>query len=140
MQQKQPKKTSRLTRFWAPVLFALMGSGALWAQPAANADAASVAKGKRLFMRCAACHDSSDTGPARIGPHLKGLVGRPMGGVAAYKYSPAMKAKSGVWDEAQLNAWLTRPTDVVPGTTMAFIGMPDAAERKALIDFLRTVK
>lgn len=141
MQQKQPRKKSRLTRFWAPVLLTLMGSEALWAQPAAaNADAASVAKGKRLYMRCAACHDTGDTGPARIGPHLKGLVGRPMGSVAGYKYSPAMKAKSLVWDEAQLNAWLTKPTDLVPGTTMAFIGMPDASERKALIDFLRSIK
>jgi len=131
-------KTLRLAPFGATLLFALLGTGAALAQPAA--DAASVNKGKRLYMRCAACHDTGDTGPARIGPHLKGLVGRPMGSVAGYKYSPAMKAKSLVWDEAQLNAWLTRPTDVVPGTTMAFIGMPDAAERKALIDYLRTVK
>jgi cytochrome c len=131
-------KTLRLTPFAAALLFALLDAGTAMAQPAP--DAASVAKGKRLFMRCAACHDTADTGAPRIGPHLKGLVGRPMGSVADYKYSPAMKAKSQVWDEAQLNAWLTRPTAVVPGTTMAFIGMPDSAERKALIDYLRTVK
>ncbi len=131
-------KTSHITPFAAAALAALIGSGATQAQT--TADAASVAKGKRLYMRCAACHDTGDTGAARIGPHLKGLVGRPMGSVANYKYSPAMKAKSLVWDEAQLNAWLNRPTDVVPGTTMAFIGMPDAAERKALIDYLRTLK
>jgi cytochrome c len=134
-------KTSRLTPFAAAALFASLASGAALAQPAADAaSVASVAKGKRLFMRCAACHDTADNGAPRTGPHLKGLVGRPMGGVADYKYSPGLKAKGQVWDEAQLNAWLTRPTAVVPGTTMAFIGMPDAAERKALIDYLRTVK
>lgn len=117
---------------------ALMAAGTTWAQAAD--DAASVAKGKRLFMRCAACHDTADTGAARIGPNLKGLLGRPMGSVPGYNYSPAMKAKSLVWDDAQLNAWLIKPTALVPGTTMAFVGMPDAAERKALIDFLRTVK
>ncbi|MFG6415035.1 c-type cytochrome [Roseateles sp. DC23W] len=122
----------------AILLFALLGTGAAVAQPAA--DAASITKGKRLYMRCAACHDTGDTGPARIGPHLKGLVGRPMGSVPGYNYSAAMKAKSLVWNEAQLNAWLVKPTAVVPGTTMAFAGMPDAAERKALIDYLRSLK
>ncbi|RZL37464.1 MAG: c-type cytochrome [Rubrivivax sp.] len=131
-------KTLRPAPFGAAVLLALLATGAASAQPAV--DAASIARGKRLFMRCAACHDTGDSGAARIGPHLKGLVGRPMGSVAGYGYSPAMKAQSQVWDEAQLNAWLTRPAAVVPGTTMAFIGMPDAAERKALIDYLRTVK
>jgi cytochrome c len=131
-------KTSRLTPFAAALLFALLGAGASMAQPAA--DAASVAKGKRLFMRCAACHDTTDNGAPRTGPHLKGIFGRPMANLADYKYSPGLKAKGQVWDEAQLNAWLTRPTAVVPGTTMAFIGMSDAGERKALIDYLRTVK
>lgn len=134
MQQRK----SRRALSAALVSCALVGSGAGWAQPAG--DAASVAKGKRLFMRCAACHDTSDKGPARIGPHLKGLVGRSMGSVPGYNYSAAMKSKPLVWDEAQLNAWLVKPTAVVPGTTMAFAGMPDAAERKALIDFLRSIK
>lgn len=135
------QKKSALTLWWAPVLCALLGSGPLWAQTSGDkAGAASVAQGKRLFMRCAACHDTGDSGPARIGPHLKGVVGRPMGGVEGYKYSEAMKAKALAWDEAQLDAWLTKPTAVVPGTTMAFIGMPDAGERKALIDFLRSLK
>jgi len=103
-------------------------------------DAASIAKGKRLYMRCAACHDVGDTGPARIGPHLKGLVGRPAGAVAGYGYSADMKSKSFVWDEVALDTWLTKPSALVPATSMAFAGMPDAAERKALIAFLRSLK
>jgi len=106
----------------------------------AGDDATSIAKGKRLYMRCAACHDVGDTGPARIGPHLKGLVGRPAGAVAGYGYSADMKSKSFVWDEAALDTWLTKPSALVPATSMAFAGMPDAAERKALIAFLRSLK
>lgn len=134
MQQRK----SRPALAAALVSCGLVGSGAVWAQAAG--DAASVAKGKRIFMRCAACHDTGDQGPARIGPHLKGLVGRAAGSVPGYNYSPGMKAKSFTWDEAQLNAWLVKPTAVVPGTTMAFAGIPDAAERKALIDYLRSLK
>ncbi len=124
--------------FWAPVMYSLMGAGALWAQTAG--DAASVAKGKRLFMRCAACHEVSESNLPKTGPHLKALLGRPAGGLAGYKYSADMKAQTFVWDEARLNAWLEKPTAVVPGTTMAFIGMPEVAERKALIAFLGSLK
>jgi cytochrome c len=132
------QKKSALTLFWAPVLYSLMGAGALWAQPAS--DAATVAKGKRLFMRCAACHDGMQVTPGKTGPSLKGVVGRPAGSLAGYGYSADMKTKSFVWDDAQLDAWLIKPTALVPGTTMAFIGMPDAAERKATIAFLRSLK
>lgn len=132
--------TSGRAIFWAsvflPVWLALAGGAA--AQPAD--DAATVAKGKRLFMRCSACHEVSDSGPVKIGPHLKGLVGRPVASEAGYKYSVDLKAKTFVWDEAQLDTWLTKPTAIAPGTTMAFIGMPDAGERKALIAFLRSLK
>jgi cytochrome c len=122
-------------------LLAVLLCGVAGAALAQGADAAaSVAKGKRLYMRCAACHDVSDTGPARVGPHLKGLVGRPAGAVAGYGYSADMKSRSFVWDEAALDAWLTKPSTLVPATSMAFAGMPDAAERKALIAFLRSLK
>ncbi|KQP46231.1 cytochrome C [Pseudorhodoferax sp. Leaf274] len=113
-------------------------AGAAWSQGAPAA--ASVDMGKRLFMRCAACHEAKAGGPAKMGPHLQDLIGRPAGGLPNYGYSAAMKSKKFVWDEAQLHAWLARPTAVVPGTTMAFMGMPDAAERQALIDYMRTLK
>ena len=47
-----------------------------------------------------------------------------------------MKAKGGVWDEAALDAYLTAPMKDVPGTRMAFAGVIDAADRKALILYL----
>lgn len=133
------KQKFGLTLFWAPVLYSLMGAGALWAQPVS--DAASIAKGKRLFMRCVGCHDVGEAPAGKTGPNLKGVFGRQAGGLASYpSYSADMKAQSFSWDEAKLDAWLSKPTAVVPGTSMVFIGMPDAEERKALIAFLRSVK
>ena len=116
----------------------LLGGGIAMAQT--TQEAADIAKGKRLFMRCAACHEATNTNTPKIGPHLHKLVGRPMAGVEGYKYSEAMKAKKLVWDDKQLDAWLKKTSDVVPGTTMAFAGMPDPEERKALISFLKTLK
>ena len=41
------------------------------------------------------------------------------------------------WDEATLDRWLQRPQAVVPGTTMAFAGIANPADRRALIAYMR---
>jgi cytochrome c len=87
---------------------------------------------------CAVCHGVKP-GERRLGPSLAGIVGRPAGATPGFVYSPAM-AKSGIkWDEASLNAFLTAPQKSVPGTRMIYAGMADAAKRKALIAYLRTL-
>ncbi len=93
--------------------------------------------GKILFLRCASCHDISAGASPKIGPNLLGVVGRRAGSLPGYSYSPAMKAQTFVWDDAMLDRWLTRPSDVVPGTAMAFAGEPSAANRAAIIAYLR---
>jgi len=42
-----------------------------------------------------------------------------------------------VWDAATLDKWLTKPTDLVPGTAMAFAGLPSEKDRQAVIAYLR---
>jgi cytochrome c len=93
--------------------------------------------GKRVFQRCAACHGLTANAPPRFGPNLHGVVGRKVASVPGYNYSPAMKAQKFVWTEAQLDKWLKGPRALVPGTTMPLGGVPDAAERKALIAHLK---
>jgi cytochrome c len=94
-------------------------------------------RGRLLFLRCASCHDISATASPKIGPNLKGVFGRRAGGLVGYAYSPAMTSQSFVWDQATLDRWLTRPSDVVPGTAMAFGGVASEADRAALIAYLR---
>jgi cytochrome c len=106
---------------------------ALLAQPAV----AGVSRGKLLFLRCAACHDISGTPSAKLGPNLKGVYGRPSGSLPGYPYSPAMMQAHLVWNEQTLDRWLTKPTDLVPGTAMAFAGLPSAQDRAAIIAYLR---
>lgn len=98
--------------------------------------AAMAAQGKRVFIRCGACH--SVTSPMnKVGPHLVAIVGRKAASVAGFNYSTPMKAQSFVWTEAVLDRWLTKPSTVVPGTTMAFAGLPKPEDRKALIAYLK---
>lgn len=117
-------------------LAGLAMSGIASAEP----EARLVAQGQRQFLRCASCHAIEAGQPTRIGPNLHGVVGRKAGSLPGYAYSPAMKAQTFVWTETRLDQWLTRPAAVVPGTAMAFEGLPRAEDRAALIAYLASKK
>jgi cytochrome c len=104
------------------------------AGPAAKPDAVA---GKRVFMRCMACHSVVRGAPPKVGPNLSGVVGRRSGAVPGFRYSAAMTAQRLVWNDATLDRWLQRPATVVPGTSMVFAGLPNAADRQALIAYLK---
>jgi cytochrome c len=90
-----------------------------------------------LFLACQSCHDLKPGPSPKTGPSLYGVVGRKAGGLDGYAYSPAMAAQTFTWTEVMLDRWLTAPTDVVPGTKMAFGGLPNPQDRAALIDYLK---
>ena len=96
-------------------------------------------KGSKVFKKCMACHAIDDKN--KIGPSLKGIVGRKAATVEGFKYSDAMLAKGAegaVWDEATLTAYLPDPKAWVPGTKMAFAGLKNAQDRADVIAFLKT--
>jgi cytochrome c len=120
-------------RLIAPAVLALT----LAALPASAQDAA---KGATLFkQRCAVCHQVDPALPKKLGPHLKGVVGRPLRADVKATYSAAMKKASHKWDEATLDAWLENPGKLVPGSTMV-LKMPKPEERKDILAYLKTVK
>jgi cytochrome c len=100
----------------------------------------TAAMGEQIFRRCVACHTVDKGGRHGIGPNLHGVVGARVAAKPDFSYSGAMKAKGGVWDEAALDAYLKAPMKDVPGTRMAFAGVIDAADRKALILYLAEQK
>ena len=109
------------------------GTAPAAAEPAAPPTAAM---GEQIFKRCVACHTIDKGGNNAIGPNLHGVVGRAVGSHPGFGYSSAMKAKGGVWDDAALDAYLKSPMKTIPGTRMAFAGIPDDADRKAVILYL----
>ena len=96
----------------------------------------TAAMGEQVFRRCVACHTIDKGGSNGIGPNLHGVVGRAVASHAGFSYSGAMKAKGGVWDDAALDTYLEAPMKAVPGTRIAFDGVIDDSERKALIMYL----
>jgi cytochrome c len=113
----------------------------VWSDDAAvtTLELASGVDGAGLFAtQCSGCHNIEDGSAHRLGPDLFGVLGRPVGEAQGFdEYSPAMKAQSGSWDEARLDKFLHEPQTAVPGNSMAFPGVPDAAHRKAIIEFLK---
>jgi cytochrome c len=100
----------------------------------------SVARGKRLFLQCASCHEVGDSTIVKTGPNLKGVYGRHVASLPGYAYSAALKGQDFDWDDDALDRWLQSPNQVAPGTAMAFIGLPAPDDRKAVIAYLRTLR
>lgn len=70
------------------------------------------------------------------GPRLRGVYGRRAGALSEFGYSEGLRKLGWKWDDASLELWLKDPEAVAPDTDMSF-RVPDAAERKAVIGFLR---
>ncbi len=105
---------------------------------ATHADDAAIATGKTAFGACRACH-AVEKGKTGIGPSLYGVVGRKAGTLPGFTYSKAMAGSGLTWDEAALDAFVAAPQAKVPGTRMPYGGLKDAAKRKAIIDYLKTL-
>jgi cytochrome c2 len=105
--------------------------------PTATATQAAVTP-PTVFNQCAACH-STERGEHGIGPSLAGVFGRRAGTVAGFTFSEAMKDSGLTWNQANLDRYLTDPRGVVPGTTMTYNGVKDAAQRQAVINYLKTL-
>ncbi|MBT3552111.1 MAG: cytochrome c family protein [Rhodospirillaceae bacterium] len=98
---------------------------------------ASAGKGKKIAKKCASCHSFDKGGKNKIGPNLYGMIGRDRGTVAGYRYSKAIKEMGGQWGFDDLDKFLAKPKAFMAGTKMAFPGLKKAADRAALILYMR---
>lgn len=107
--------------------------------PAAPAPGGDVANGAKLYAQCRICH-AVEPDKHGLGPSLHGVVGRKAGALAAFNYSPAMKASGVVWTDAALDDYLRAPMKAMPGTKMAFAGIANDKNRADVIAYLATLK
>src|SRR5215467_3525241 len=79
---------------------------------------------------CVACHTFDKGGKNGVGPNLFGVVERPRDSEPGFSYSaPMEKLKGQPWTYDALNEWLYKPSAYVPGTRMAFAGIPNDKQR-----------
>jgi len=81
----------------------------------ATTEAAASPEGK-----CKACHNF--TMKDKVGPHLKGVVGREAGKSGFKKHSKALKNANWTWDEEHLLKWVCNSKDAIK----EFTGDPHA--------------
>ncbi|MBI2241836.1 MAG: c-type cytochrome [Magnetospirillum gryphiswaldense] len=97
------------------------------------------ASAQEAVKKCMACHTFDKGGAKKIGPNLFGIFGQT-------STLPELAGKGVVWDEAALMDYLENPSAFVSAKTagaakskMALL-VKDPAERKAAIDYLKTLK
>jgi len=97
------------------------------------------AKGAKVFRKCKACH-VVDEEKNRVGPHLVGIIDRPVATVDGFKYSKAMVefgADGQVWDIDTLTVYLKKPKDLIKKTSMAFVGLKKDKDIENIIAYLQ---
>lgn len=94
------------------------------------------AQGEELFVICAGCHQIGPDAISGLGPHLNNLIGREVGSVEGYHYSPALRELEDPWTPETLDAFLQDPTAFAYGTYMIVEGVTDAAIRGHLIAYI----
>jgi cytochrome c len=111
------------------------------AAPAAPPAAAALpAQGAGFFDdQCARCHGEGGDGGEGLAPPLIGVFGRGVASVPDFPYSDALKAKGGVWTAAALDVYVADPQVFVPGAAMDD-NDPNPVERRAIIEYLKTLK
>lgn len=96
-----------------------------------------VARGAIVYERvCQACHEISDR--ARIGPGLKGVIGRPIAAAEGFDYSEAMlkDRDSGVWTPERIKSYVMGPMQMYPEGRMVMEPL-SAEDAAAVVAYLQ---
>ena len=98
-------------------------------------------EGEKLFrLRCGACHSVEPGQPSVVGPPLAGVFGRAAGSVDGFAYSRAMQAYGKIWTAENMDEFLEKPAELVPGNRMAFVGLSNARQRQLIVEYLEIFK
>ena len=98
--------------------------------------AMNVAEGEKVFKKCQSCHNAERGGANGTGPNLWGVMGRQMGVHQGFAYSSAMQGRAAPWTWEEMDGFLTKPKEWLPGTAMNYIGLKKYEQRAAVMAYL----
>lgn len=97
--------------------------------------------GERAYQKCYSCHALEAGRNDLSGPTLYAVIGRRIA-AEPFAYSPSLTSfaqTNPVWTVVLLDKFIADPEALVPGTSMAFHGLSDSAERQALLGYLARI-
>ena len=131
----------RISKSFVVVLVCYFLAAAVAADSVLEAENTEVIeRGESILNKCLVCHTVSKGDAHAAGPNLFGLMNRPVGKVAGYKFSRALRKSNALWTPELLGKFLTAPADVFPRNRMAFAGLKNESDREALLQLLATLK
>lgn len=95
-----------------------------------------VQRGKKLFIQCRACHSLKEHEPHKVGPNLYAFINRKAATKDDFIYSEALISSDIIWSVENIDLWLEKPYEIVPGNKMVFSGMNKEKDRLDLIAYL----
>lgn len=99
---------------------------------------ADLNKGKSTFMQCMACHSlKPESEPGKMGPTLHGVIGRAAGSVPGFKYSDAVASSGKTWTVEEIDHWLEKPSQYLPGNKMVFMGLKNPQDRANVLAYIQ---
>lgn len=112
-----------------------------------NVLAGDAEKGKKVFKKCAACHNVASGAKHKTGPNLWGIVGSKAGIQEGYKYSDWLKGAGIEWNDESLTAWVSKKKvkksyfgKDVKNSKMIFGGIRKENQINNLLAYLKTLK
>ena len=109
--------------------------------------AGDVEKGKKVFKKCAACHNVAEGAKHKTGPNLWKIHGAKAGVQDGYKYSAWLKGSGIVWNDEELAAWASaKKVKVakfgkdVKKSKMIFAGLRKPEQITNVIAYIKTLK
>jgi len=85
--------------------------------------------------KCIGCHDLFQN---MAGPYLRGVYGREAGTANGYNHSAELRDYGKVWEEENLNDWLTNPQKLVPNSKM-YLSLSNSTDRMNVIAYLKSL-
>ncbi len=95
-----------------------------------------IERGRKLYIQCRACHSLKPNETNRIGPSLYGIINQQAGSIEGYEYSEALKQSNVYWNLDNLDQWIEKPYEMIPGNKMVFSGMRKKQDRNDLIAYI----
>ena len=99
-------------------------------------DSAELERGELLALSCRVCHTFGEGEEHLLGPNLYKLFGRPVANASGFEYSSVLGEAEFVWTFDELDSWLARPDEFLPGNNMVFAGFNSESDRNDLLAYL----